>query len=167
VRKTDEIAKEHQRGLHLRDKLFGLAQLDQDAVAMYETALRHVTDEQARTAFRQFQKEHTQHLDELVAVIHHIGWATPQFRVDLKGHVEKAVASTRGVTGTSGSIHAVWMAEKFHNRRYREAAEWDVDDPQLAALLEKFDKDEKRHLAFAEERIRQESPRKRPPGSAG
>lgn len=146
---------EHRKQLELRNQLFGLAQLDAVAVAMYDEAVRHATEKQVRTAFQDFQADHRQHLTELPKAIQHVGWATPEFKLDLKGHLEEWIVALRCVGGTSGALHAMWTAEKHHNKAYGRALDWDLDDLELSELLRDFHNHESRHLAYVEQEIHQ------------
>lgn len=147
--------EEHLRQLRLRDQLLHLVRLDITAIGVYDEAIRHADSEDLREAFEQFQADHRQHLSELPEAIQHFGWATPEFNLDLKGHVEELVVSIRCVRGTDGLLHAVWSEERRHANEYAEAAKWEIDDSKLATLLRVFSDHEKRHLAFVEERLHQ------------
>ena len=43
-------------------KLTSLAQLDRDAMSVYEEALKHVTDDDVKTHFTEFHDEHSHHV---------------------------------------------------------------------------------------------------------
>lgn len=145
--------EEHRRQLDLRDQLFHLVQLDVTALGVYEEALRHADCEDVRDAFERFRADHSQHLSELPKAIQHFGWATPEFKSDLKGRLKERVVSIRCLRGTDGLLHAVWTEERHHANAYLEAAQWDIDDTKLVTLLRVFSDHEKRHLEFLEERL--------------
>ena len=134
-------------------KLHSLAQLDIDAVAVYDEALEHTTDSDVATAFGEFQGEHRYHASQLLDVIERFGGERPVLQVDLIGRLADWVAALRSHRGTEGALHALETAERYHNRRYGEAVEWDVGDPDLAKMLRQFDDDEKRHLLFVRDRL--------------
>ncbi len=144
---------EHRRQLELRDHLFRLAQLDADAISMYNQAIVHATEEDVRAAFQSFRADHRQHLSELPQAIQHFGWATPEFKVDLLGHLEEWIVALRCVGGTSGALHAMWTAEKHHTKVYGRSLEWELDDPVLPLLLRDFHEHEQHHLSYVEEHI--------------
>ncbi len=134
-------------------KLHSLAQLDTDAVAVYDEALEHVTDDDVRKRFEEFQGEHRYHADQLTSAIERLGAERPSFEEDFTGRMAEWVTAIRSQRGTQGALHAMETAEHYHNRHYDEAVAWDVGDAELAQMLQQFDDDEKRHLAFIEERL--------------
>lgn len=138
----------------LLHKLHSLAQLDTDAVRVYDEAIEHVRDDdEVRKSFETFQGEHRYHAEQLSAAIVRLGGKKPELKVDLIGHLADWVTALRSVRGAEGALHAMETAEKYHNRHYGEALTWDVDDAELATMLKRFDDDEKRHLAFVEKRL--------------
>jgi hypothetical protein len=134
-------------------KLESLAQLDTDAVRVYDEALEHTKDDAVSSAFREFQSEHRYHAERLSDEIVRLGGEKPDLKVDLAGHLADWVTAIRSARGTEGALHAMQTAEKYHNRHYGEAVTWDVGDDEAATLLRRFDDDEKRHLAFVEEHL--------------
>lgn len=142
----------------LSRKLESLAQLDTDAVRVYDEALEHVTDDDIRKNFERFQSEHRYHAEQLSDAIVRLGGKKPELKVDLAGHLADWVTAMRSVRGTEGALHAMETAEKYHNRHYGKAVGWDVGDDEVATLLRRFDDDEKRHLAYVEERLGKTAP---------
>lgn len=134
-------------------KLESLAQLDTDAVRVYDEALEHTTDDEVREAFQRFQGEHQYHATTLADTIERLGGKRPDLKVDLAGHLADWVTSMRSIRGTQGALHAMETAERYHNRHYDEAVTWDLGDADLATTLRRFSDDEKRHLAFVEEKL--------------
>jgi hypothetical protein len=148
-------SEELRRALHLRDQLFNLVQVDADAVGLYDAAIEHVIDEEIYSAFRQFQIQHREHVNELCRAIQRVGWATPEFRVDLKGHIGEIGVRLGCLRGTTGALQVVSIAEKTHCARYAEAQEWEIGDSRVMGLLRVFGEDEKDHLAFVERAMAQ------------
>ncbi len=142
----------------LAHKLASLGQLDFDAVSVYSEALQHVRDDDVRAAFEQFQADHKYHAEQWGAVVERLGGERPEPKVDLMGQMADWVTALRSRGGTVGALHALLTAEHFHNSRYGQAAEWDVADEEIAALLKRFLGDEKHHLAFIEEHLGKEVP---------
>ena len=134
-------------------KLESLAQLDTDAVQVYSDAIGHVSDDDVLEAFKRFQEEHSYHAQQLSEMIVRLGSEKPRLAVDLMGRMADWVTEFRSMTGTRGALRAMKTAEHYHNRHYGEAATWDVGDDEIATMLSRFDEDEKRHLAFVEERL--------------
>lgn len=137
----------------LARKLRSLAQLDTDAVRVYDDALNHVTDDEVRKNFEKFRSEHRYHAEQLSGTIERLGERKPELSLDIAGHFADWVTSIRSRTGTEGALHAMETAERYHNRHYAEAAMWVTGDEEIHTLLERFDEDEKRHLAYVEERL--------------
>lgn len=146
---------ENRRALQIRDQLICLVQVDADAVGLYDQAIAHVIDEEIGSAFRRFQIQHREHVSELSCAIQQMGWATPEFRVDLKGRVGEIAVRLDSLRGTGGALHAVWTAEKTHHARYGEALEWGIEESFVTDLLCAFREEERAHLAFVEHAMEQ------------
>jgi hypothetical protein len=82
-----------------------------------------------------------------------LGGPTPELKVDLMGTVADWIVSFRSMLGEKGPLHAMHMAETYHNRRYKEASTWSVGDETLAVQLKVFYEDEQRHLRFIDEKL--------------
>ena len=136
----------------LLKKLHSLAQLDRDAVAVYGEALPHVTDADVKQNFTDFANEHQHHVDALSESIVRLGGAAPELSVDAMGMVADWIVSFRSMLGEKGPLHAMHMAESYHNSRYKEAASWSLDDA-LAAQIKAFYGQEQHHLAFIDAKL--------------
>lgn len=137
----------------LLKRLDSLAQLDRDAVSIYDEALEHVTDDEVRTKFQEFRGEHEYHAKTLEEAITRLGGEARELEVDAMGRVADWVTSIRSLGGTKGALHALRTAERYHNRRYGEALEWSVEDTDLVESLRRFRDDERRQLEYVEARI--------------
>jgi rubrerythrin len=137
----------------LVSKLESLAQLDTDAVSVYAEALQHVTDEEVRSNFEQFQGQHMQHADRLAELITKLGGERPRVDVDFVGRFADWITGLRSRRGTEGALRAMESAERYHTRRYGEAMEWGVADPEVVQALERFNQDEQHHLAYVESKL--------------
>jgi rubrerythrin len=137
----------------LRKKLTDLAQLDRDAVGVYDDALEHVDDADVREHFKEFRDEHENHVAVIGEALKRLVGAAPDLSVDFMGRMAEFVTSIRSASGTMGALHAMRTAEHYHNRRYEEAAGWDVGDAELAGAIQRFRDEEKRHLAYIEGRL--------------
>lgn len=136
----------------LINRLASLAQLDRDAVGVYDEALEHVTDDDVRSAFQRFRGEHEYHAVTLGAAIESLGGRMPE-DADAMGRMAEWVTSVRSRGGTEGALQAMETAEHLHNRRYKEAIGWDVGDETLAFDIRRFAGDERRHLDYVEARL--------------
>lgn len=142
-------------GIHMRDQLIELVQLDANATCLYRHVLPRINEQAMKLAFERFLAEHALRLVELPYAIQHFGWATPEFRASMKGRAESRVASFRCGSDLHGALKAVRRAERLHAKRYGEASSWDLDDSRLAALLQAYEAQERDHLSFIEGRILQ------------
>jgi len=135
-------------------KLADLAQLDYDAVRVYDEALEHTTEAEITTAFEHFRSDHKNHYEQLTEWIGKLGGEQPRLHVDVMGHAADWLTSIRSLRGTAGAVHAMRTAEKYHNSHYAKAAEWDVDNEEVATMLRRFYNDERQHLEFVESHLK-------------
>jgi rubrerythrin len=137
----------------VRKELTDLAQLDRDAVGVYDDALKHVDDDEVRASFKEFRDEHEHHITVITASLKRITGQSPDLSVDFMGRMAEFVTTLRSASGTTGALHAMRTAEQYHNHRYEAALGWDIGDEDLASLIRQFREEEKRHLAFIEQRL--------------
>ena len=137
----------------LMKKVHSLAQLDRDAVSVYDDVLKQVTAANVKEHFTDFRDEHQHHITELSAAIVRLGGPESDLKVDAMGVVADWVMSFRSMMGEKGPLHAMHMAESYHNSRYKEAVGWQIDDADLAAQLKTFYAEEQRHMAFIDEKL--------------
>ncbi|HEY3318070.1 MAG TPA: DUF2383 domain-containing protein [Coriobacteriia bacterium] len=136
----------------LAGRLASLFHMDVDATHVYAEALEHVTDDDARRHFTNFRNEHDYHATVLAAEIRALGQEAPEAREDLAGEFAELVTAIRATRGTEGAVAAMRTAERYHNRRYREAQSWETA-PMLREVLARFYTDEQRHLEYCEKRL--------------
>ena len=134
-------------------RVHSLAQLDRDAVSVYDEALKHVTDDDVKTHFIEFRDEHARHVTKLSDAIVRLGGEAPDLKVDLMGVVADWVVAFRSMLGDKGPLHAMHMAESYHTTRYKEAAGWAIEDADLMSELQTFYSEEQRHLKYCDERL--------------
>lgn len=134
-------------------KLADLAQLDMDAVGVYDEAVGHVDDDEIKTRFNQFRDEHAHHVMVLSEQIERLGGTAPKSRVDFTGRMAEFMTTIRSMGGTRGALHAMRSAERYHNSRYQTATTWKLGDKPLEDTLLAFYSEEQRHLAFMESGI--------------
>jgi hypothetical protein len=134
-------------------RLHSLAQLDTDAVGVYNEALKHVSEQDVKEHYIEFRDEHQHHVTRLSEAIVRLGGAEHAFKVDAMGVVADWVIAFRSMLGERGPLHAMNWAEGYHNTRYKEAATWDVGDADLNSDLQIFYAQEQRHLSYIEEKL--------------
>lgn len=133
-------------------KLTSLAQLDIDAVNGYDQALEHVEGGQVAATLRTFREDHQRHVDRLNALISKYGGDPPEQKPDLKGYLLEGLTAMRSATGTEGALKALDMNEKQTNKRYDEAAHWDVPE-DVNVTIEQNRQDEVRHLDYVQSQL--------------
>ncbi len=133
----------------IAERLASLFHLDVDATHAYGEALEHVTDEEVRERFAAFRDEHDYHATVLGAEIRALGQEAPEPREDLAGELAELATAIRAVRGTGGAVAAMRTAERYHNRRYRDAQVWDAGR-KVKEILARFYADEQRHLEYCE-----------------
>lgn len=132
--------------------LTSLMYVDVDAVNVYDEALEHVSDEDVRRHFEEFRDEHDYHATVLAAEIRALGGEPPATVMDLGGQVAEMITAVRAASGTEGALRAMRTAERYHHRRYRQAAASHLG-ASLHDVLARFFNDEEQHLAYCEKRL--------------
>jgi demethoxyubiquinone hydroxylase (CLK1/Coq7/Cat5 family) len=136
----------------LAKKLASLAQLDYDAMAGYEQAIKRIpdSDRTIRDELQAFHDDHRRHVDDLSAMIITLGQRAPEISKDIKGRLIEGMTAMMSMTGTSGALKGMQQNERLTNKRYGDS----VQDPDFAAytadlqaLLRKNYQDEQRHLS--------------------
>jgi hypothetical protein len=138
---------------NLAKHLTTLAQMDTDAVAVYDEALKHVTDEDVKKSLEAFRGEHEFHAKALSEAILRLFGTAPVLHVDLMGHIVDWVTAMRSMSGTEGALHALKTAEDYHNSHYKDATAWDTGDDDLKVQVQQFYRDEQHHLEYVEARL--------------
>ncbi len=143
---ADTTFQEAQLVAELND----LLQLDHDAVAAYDLALRALQSQVYRDAIVGFKADHERHIDELTRLIRDHGGVAVQLP-HLPTSIFKLVVQAAGAMGRGDS--SVLLAFKTNERqsrdKYRRAAERITSDPQVAVVLGRAAADEARHYAWA------------------
>ncbi len=136
------------------ERLSSLIQLDIDAVHAYEQALQQIDDSAVHARIAAFRDDHQQHVQELSAHVVSLGGEPPRFSPDFKGFIIQGFTALRSMTGTRGALNAMEGNEKLTNGKYEEALAWDVS-PEAAALVRKNFVDERRHLVYIKDALRE------------
>jgi len=134
------------------ERLSSLVQMDSDAVRTYEQALDEIEADAIRERLAQFRDEHIQHSEELSVVIQELGGTPPSQETDMKGFLTEKFAAVRSLSGTEGALKTMQTNEKLTNRIYQEARSWGLA-PGADALIERYYRDEQRHLRSIREAL--------------
>jgi rubrerythrin len=137
---------------HAIRTLLDLLQLDGDALRLYDTALDHIDDFEARTELEHFRAEHERHVGELTKLIFDLGGEVPPANLDFKGEVLRVLTDLRGATGTKGALKAMRMNERIINRAYEKAIEGALPEAAIYTITRNL-ADERRHLAAIQEHL--------------
>ncbi|MCI0673775.1 MAG: ferritin-like domain-containing protein, partial [Myxococcaceae bacterium] len=149
TREYDGMAQELRR---LMDRLTALIAHEQDAVDDYRAALRHVEELHIRVRLSELQSQHRRHVQELVGAVGSLGGRRPRLAVNELA-VSEAPSPALAPMGTASTLRALLGEERLGCARYLEA----LSEPwpqEVRALLESHLAEEKDHLTFIEEAIR-------------
>lgn len=143
---ADTMIQEAQLVAELND----LLQLDHDAVAAYDLAIRALQSQAYRDAIGGFKADHERHIEELTRLIRDHGGVPVQLP-HLPTSIFKLLIQAAGMLGRGDG--AVLLAFKTNERqsrdKYRRAAERIITDPQISVVLSRAASDEARHYAWA------------------
>ena len=134
-------------------KLRSLAQLDADAVGAYDAAIRRVDEPLIREKLNEFRIDHLRHLQDLNVFILQLGGEPVELKPDLKGSAMKMATAASSLMGTHAALAAMLGNEEFTNRAYEYALrfEWSAE---VRTLVEKNREDERRHVAWIQDALR-------------
>jgi rubrerythrin len=136
------------------NKLRDLAQLDVDAIGLYEAAMERITIPFVREKLSEFRVDHVRHVQDLNEEISELGGQPVSNSPDLKGTVLRGFTAVTSMMGTQAALLAMIGNEELTNLSYEAALKLNWS-PDLRMLIEKNFFDEKRHLAWLKEALRQ------------
>ncbi|AUX41565.1 hypothetical protein SOCE26_029860 [Sorangium cellulosum] len=127
-----------------------LIQLDRDAIASYEQAIKACEHVQTREMLARFRDDHARHVVDLSAHVVAIGGVAAQDR-DLKGKIIEGFTAITSV-GDHSALLAMRGNEELSNRYY-EAALNETLTTEARAIVERNYGDEQRHLAWIKDAL--------------
>lgn len=133
--------------------LNSLIQLDIDAFHAYQQAVGRVDVPLVKEQLSRFRDDHERHIRELSAKVRELDEEPPKPSPDLKGYLIEGFTALRSVTGTEGALKAMKTNEQLTNRRYDEGRKIEASADIHALLVSNWE-DEKRHLEFVEQCLR-------------
>jgi len=128
-------------------KLRELAQLDVDAISLYEEAINRITVPLISERIAEFRVDHLSHVQDLNDEIVGLGGQPVPPLPDLKGTLLRGFTAVTSVMGNQAAVMAMISNEELTNRTYDSALKLDWPAAQRA-LIERNNADEKRHLAW-------------------
>lgn len=100
--------------------MIDLCQLDIDAVAAYEIALKRIDDPKIHLSINNFRIDHITHIKELSNLIKRYGGKPPKQTPDIQGYVMTGMTALKSHKGIEGALQAMQDNEITTNRHYRE-----------------------------------------------
>jgi len=134
-------------------KLRSLAQLDADAIGAYDAAISRVDEPIIREKLNEFRIDHLRHLQELNAFILQFGGEQVPLKPGFKGSAMKMATAASSMMGTHAALAAMLGNEEFTNRAYEYALRFEWSE-EVRTLVEKNREDERRHLAWIQDALR-------------
>jgi rubrerythrin len=128
-------------------KLRDLAQLDVDAISLYEEAINRITIPLISERIAEFRVDHLRHVQDLSEEIIKLGGRPVENAPDVKGTLLRGFTALTSMMGNQAAVMAMIGNEELTNRSYESALKLDWS-PSQRALIEKNYADEKRHLAW-------------------
>ncbi len=128
-------------------KLRDLAQLDVDAIGLYEAAIQRIDVPVVREKLMEFRADHARHVQDLKVAIVKLGGTQIEEKPDVKGSILRGFTAISSMMGTQPALIAMIGNEELNNRSYQSALKLDWL-PDERALIEKNHSDEQRHLAW-------------------
>jgi uncharacterized protein (TIGR02284 family) len=132
--------------------LRSLIALDFDAIEAYQAAIDRLHSALDQDQLRSFLADHRRHVFELsplVAELH--GQAVTE--ADFRRVITKGKVVLGGVIGDRGVLEAMMSNEQETTKAYRKGAVEPGMPPRVRAVLERNLSDERRHLAWIQQRL--------------
>ncbi len=124
-----------------------LAQLDVDAVATYDAAIKHVMEPEVRERLAAFRVDHVRHIQDLNDCIQKLGGEPIEQVIDLKGRAMEGLTSFTSLAGTEAALMAMLGNEELTNLTYEAALKLRGND-DARAIIKRNREDERLHLAW-------------------
>ena len=145
--------------------LSDLLHLDVDAIHAYDQAIDNIDVRDIRMRLEEFKGDHERHVTDLSAAIQRHGGEPPKRGRDLKGFFLEGFTAIRSATGTQGALKAMRGNEQLTNRRYEDAMKADLPAEDKDLVRQNLE-DERRHLAYIEQVLREKLWEQPPPPPA-
>ena len=134
--------------------LKSLVQLDIDAIHAYTQAIEKIDIQSVKTRLNEFKNDHQRHVESLTPFVQRFGGEAPKFSLDFKGYLIEGFTALRSITGTEGALKAMRTNEMLTNKNYDKALAWDLPK-DVRQIVERNREDERRHLQYIEQCIKQ------------
>lgn len=129
-------------------ELNNLIELDYDAVAAYESAIKRLESSTYKAKLNEFLKDHRRHITNLATAVRELG-GSPADGADLKKILTQGKVVIADLVGDDITIlKAMKLNEDVTNLKYEQALKKFSDLDQLGTLLAGHLEDERRHRAW-------------------
>lgn len=136
------------------DKLLELHQLEVDANNAYETAIEQFRENELKTTFSRFKKDHDQHLNEIELLLTKRGEKVPSREKGLKGYLIDGMTRLRSSISDEQALKAMRQNEETvfnaYERIYREIH---AQNPDVDNLIQSALNDEVKHYNYILSRL--------------
>jgi uncharacterized protein (TIGR02284 family) len=140
----------------LCDELNDLIALDLDAIESYDAAIRRLSVPAIKNRLVEFRGDHQRHVHVLTELVGRLGGVARK-KPDVKGFFLKGFTAITAMMGDESALRAMQGNEKLTNRTYHKALEHPFWTDEIRTVLQANWADERRHLEFIEECLRDTS----------
>jgi uncharacterized protein (TIGR02284 family) len=134
------------------ETLTHLIELDFDAAAAYEAAIKRIDDGALGDQLGQFMSDHQRHIQELSSIVRDLG-RVPPTEADFKSVLTQGKVIIGNIAGDKGILQAMKSNEDDTNQAYSQALQRTDILPQALPVLERNLADERRHRAWIEQHL--------------
>ncbi|GAB7026304.1 ferritin-like domain-containing protein [Geotalea toluenoxydans] len=134
----------------LIERLNDLIKLDVNAVEAYGQAIKHIKYDDIRRKLLDFQDDHKNHVTSLAAVVREFGGEPAKPSPDFKGYLLGGFTALKSITSTKGALDAMETNEKLTNKKYQEAADFNLPSHVLNIVRSNLAQEE-RHLSYIQD----------------
>lgn len=137
-------------------KLRDLAQLEVDAIGLYDAAIQRIDAPLVRDKLSEFRVDHVRHVQDLSSEIMRLGGSKIASEPDLKGAALRGFTAATSMLGTKAALLAMQANEEITTRSYESALKFQWA-PEVRVLIEKNYADEARHLAWIKQAAKEKA----------
>lgn len=134
------------------ETLKDLIELDFDAVAAYEEAVKRLRDLAIRDQLGEFMSDHQRHIQQLSVTVRELGDMPPLER-DMKAVLTQGKVVIGNLAGDKGILMAMKSNEDDTNQAYEQALRRTDILPNVEGILKQNLADERRHRSWIEARL--------------
>lgn len=129
-----------------------LVEIDFDAVAAYDLAISRLENEEIKSSLESFKEDHQRHIEEISRFIISQN-ETPPTGPSAKSFLTPDKVMLEKLIGDNVILRAMRSNEIDTNTVYGRINNYDDIPEEIALVLKKGLQDEKKHLAWIEERL--------------